>query len=81
MGLFTAIALGAAHEAEQARLRNPRDPDPPSAGDYWRAAKSCFPGIFAPLQLARGVAEVEAMERDRRIEEAALAAYRQPRCG
>lgn len=79
MGLFTAIALGAAYEAEQVRSRKRPDPDPPSAGDYWRAAKSCYPGVFAPRELARGIAEVEAMERDRKIEEAALKAYRQPK--
>lgn len=79
MGLFTAIAVGAAYEAQQARERAPVDPDPPSAGDYWRAAKSCYPGVFAPRGLARGVAEVEAMARECKIEEAALEAYRRPK--
>ncbi len=77
MGILAAIALGAAYEAEQARLRDPPDPDPPSAGDYWRAAKSCYPGVFAPRQLARGIAEVEVIEQERRIERAALEAHRQ----
>lgn len=81
MGWLTAIALGAAYESEQARLRSPKDPDPPSMGDCVRAAKSCYPGVFAPRQLARGEAEAKAIRTEEEVERAALESHRNRKHG
>lgn len=77
MGWLTIIAAGAYLEHEEAQKRRTPEPEPLEAKDIWRAAQSCYPGVFAPRELHRGLAEVSRMEREASIEKAAYEAYQE----